>query len=208
VIRSSGVGHLDLGGYAHLTMPAATRLRIEGRPHEESVYLQAGEVLSEVDGKHGSFSVRTDDGMVRVTGTRFLVAVRPTDKGEVMATRTTFVKVFAGAVIVSGAWGTQTVQAGSEMSMPPARTLADQPAPAATFVRGIIKTVDGKTLTVTDKSGEVKTVTLTDKTEIVKGRAAYGDPLKVGDSITARIVDGVAVRIEVHAEPAKTGDAK
>ena len=91
---------------------------------------------------------------------------------------------------------------------------ADQPVkqetPASeTKVMGTIKSVEGKTLTVEVKGGEIKTVVYNDKTEIVKNKAVYAEPLKVGDKINARIKDNVAVRIEVRGEkPKKNTEAK
>ena len=76
-------------------------------------------------------------------------------------------------------------------------------------VIGTIKSVDGKTLTVEIKGGEVKTVVYNDKTEIVKNKVVYAETLKVGDKINARIKDNVAVRIEVRGEkPKKHAEAK
>ena len=67
---------------------------------------------------------------------------------------------------------------------------AEDPKPEFTLLRGAITKIHGNTLTV----GE-KTVTTDDKTEVDPGGK---DALKVGANITARIKDGVAVRIEVH----------
>ncbi len=70
---------------------------------------------------------------------------------------------------------------------------AEDPKPEFTLLRGAITKIVGNTLTV----GE-KTVTTDDKTEVDPGGK---DALKVGANITARIKDGVAVRIEIHAAP-------
>jgi hypothetical protein len=67
----------------------------------------------------------------------------------------------------------------------------------ATFVRGDITKIDGKTLTVDDKA----TVTVSDATKVkIAGQELKIDALVVGQNITARIEEGTAVMIEVHAK--------
>lgn len=83
-------------------------------------------------------------------------------------------------------------------------------------VRGAtITKIEGQTVTVKGKVGDVKTAqtvtfTYTDKTEIVSNKKLYTEPLKVGDKITAKLnKEDVAVRIEVRTEqPKKNADGK
>ena len=86
----------------------------------------------------------------------------------------------------------------------------EKPAAECTKLSGTIKAIQGKTLTVELKNGETKTVVYDDKTEIVKAKAAYTEPLKVGDKITAKLnKDHVAVRIDVHGDkPKAAGEGK
>lgn len=75
-----------------------------------------------------------------------------------------------------------------------------QTEPGVTMVRGEITKIDGKTITVGETSFKVD-----EKTEIVsRGNVAYKEPLKVGQKVSARVKDGVAVRIEVHIPKATT----
>jgi len=73
--------------------------------------------------------------------------------------------------------------------------LAGGTALGATFVRGDIQKIDGKALTV-----DGKPVTVCEATVVkVQGKNLKIDALAVGQNITARIEEGTAVRVEVHA---------
>lgn len=81
---------------------------------------------------------------------------------------------------------------------------ADQPgAPAqkaedGTKMKGQITKVDGKTITVGEKSFKID-----DKTEIMLGKkAGTAEDLKVGVNIVATVKDGVASRVQIQVPKA------
>ncbi len=207
VVIAIGQAKLALGGYARVTMTSGSEVGIEGTPRDEVVYLKTGEIVSEVESGHGTFSVRTDDALVRVTGTRFRVTVRPIDRGDPMK-KQTFVKVLAGTVLVSGAWGSQALTTGMEFRTPAAATqaapqmLADKEAPQSKS--GKIKSVDAKAKTfVLDLAARPLTFTVNDKTVItLDGKestfeAAIKAEMKAAVSYTRSGDDRIATKVEV-----------
>ena len=90
--------------------------------------------------------------------------------------------------------------AALSLAAPACVMAADQPgAPAhkeadGSKVKGQITKVDGKTITVGEKS-----FTIDDKTEIMVGKkAGTAEDLKVGEHIVASVKDGVATRVLVQ----------
>jgi len=126
----SGEAELSLGGYCRIAIKPDSAVRIEGEEYAEKVFLKRGQVLCDVDRDAGTFDVGTDAGTVSVTGTRFIVKYFNekesnkslhvnSEKGEKdMNAKRIFVKVLAGAVLVSGAWGSMPLTAGEEGVMP------------------------------------------------------------------------------------------
>ncbi|MCY3024387.1 MAG: FecR domain-containing protein, partial [Planctomycetota bacterium] len=114
--------HIRLGhkGYCRLEVAPRSALRVEGQERAEEVYLEQGGVECDVDRGVGAFAVRTEAGVVTVTGTRFSVKMleekaEAGEKGGVaMAGRKLWVKVLMGAVLMTGAWGTTELKAGEE----------------------------------------------------------------------------------------------
>ena len=84
-----------LGGYCTITLTPETRLRLKGHGLAESVYLEHGEIVCRIDSSVGSFSVKTDAGIVTVTGTEFCVSVTQAGTGPA-----TTVSVTEGTVLV------------------------------------------------------------------------------------------------------------
>ena len=106
---------LELGGYCKLEAGANSSLVNEGKEHAEQVLLEAGNVTCQVDRHVGTFAVRTDSGMVSVTGTKFTVAVSGEGndlKTEYAQRRQLSVSVQEGAVELNG-WAL-TLHAGEE----------------------------------------------------------------------------------------------
>jgi hypothetical protein len=134
-------------------------------------------------------------GAVRVTGTRILVAVRPTDKGDSM-TRQTFVKVLVGAVLVCGILGSQALLA------------ADSSASAVKA--GTVKSVDAKAKTfVLDREPRPMTMTVNDKTVItLDGKAStFEAAIKVDAKVSVTYAksgeDRIASKVEVTSAEKK-----
>jgi hypothetical protein len=106
---------LELGGYCKLEAAANSSLVNEGKDKAEQVLLEAGNVTCQVDRHVGTFVVRTDSGMVSVTGTKFNVGIRGDGndlKTEHAQRRQLTVSVQEGAVELNG-WGL-TLHAGEE----------------------------------------------------------------------------------------------
>ena len=109
---------LELGGYAAVRMSPRTSVRIEGDRFAEAVYLRRGEVLCDVARERGTFEVKSDIGVVSVSGTRFSVSILGEEGGTNMSAKRMLVKVMAGAVLVAGAWGQRALYAGEEATVP------------------------------------------------------------------------------------------
>ncbi len=101
VLVAHGPAALDLGGYARVDLASGTRVRLAGEPRSEALELVEGSVECAVE--DGRFRVSTALGDVRVTGTRFLVALQRTndnDGGADMVRDRMFVKVLVGTVVL------------------------------------------------------------------------------------------------------------
>ena len=119
-----GEAELNLGGYATVRMTPQTALQIEGDRFAEAVYLRRGEVLCNVAQERGTFEVRSDIGVVSVSGTQFSVSILEEEGGTDMSAKRMMVKVMAGAVLVAGTWGQRALYAGDEATVPDAGPLA------------------------------------------------------------------------------------
>lgn len=107
----TGKAEVVLGGYSRVVLRPTTTVRLEGTQNDEEVFLKAGQIDCNVDRNVGSFTVRTEVGMVRVKGTRFTVHVfEAMGDGEVMEKRM-IVSVLVGAVLVSSEAGVTELSA-------------------------------------------------------------------------------------------------
>jgi hypothetical protein len=152
-------------GFSRVIMAPASQVKIEGRP----------------------------TGVVRVTGTRILVAVRPTDKGDAMI-RQAFVKVLVGAVLVCGILGSQALLA----------------ADSGSVKTGTIKSFDAKAKTfVLDREPRPMTMTVNDKTVItLDGKAStFEAAIKVDAKVSVTYTrsgdDRIASKVEVTSAEKK-----
>jgi len=116
---------LDLGDYCRLNLDPKSVVRLKGEPRHERIFLEQGSVLCDVDSGSGHFAVETDLCTASVKGTRFIVRLDEPKGDTPMLNRQAFVKVFAGAVLVSGAWGQDVLRAAEEKRIAPA---AEAPA--------------------------------------------------------------------------------
>ncbi len=106
-----------LGGYCHVTIEPNSLITLSGAEKEESVELETGSVVCDVDRGKGKFSVVTDFGTVSVVGTKFEVGIRVEREGTVISRRM-LVNVLAGTVIVTTAAGqTETLHAGESTTV-------------------------------------------------------------------------------------------
>jgi hypothetical protein len=127
IATGEGAATIHLGGYCRVTLEGA--LRITGQRRAERVFLEAGEVVCDVNRSRGSFAVETEAGEVSVKGTEFSVRIVPGQGGGAMTGKQMLVRVMMGAVLVSGAWGQATLQAGEEGEFPRRRAeTPDRPA--------------------------------------------------------------------------------
>jgi len=130
-VLESGPGgaRLEMGGYCVVEMAPHTRVGVEGAERNERIRLERGGVRCEVESGRGGFRVVTDLGEVSVVGTRFVVRV---EGGGQMEPRRMFVKVLAGAVLLTTAYASETLQAGEQ------KTVAEKPGGKviATFLEG------------------------------------------------------------------------
>jgi len=97
----------QLGGYCKLEAAANSALQAEGKDKAEQVFLKRGQVSCEVDRNIGTFAVRTDAGIVSVTGTKFTVQSAGAGEGGERSEygRTVEVTVKEGSVVVNGLEG-------------------------------------------------------------------------------------------------------
>jgi len=93
--------NVSLGGYCDLALAPDSRATIEGDEKDEAIFLHRGRVECSVDRDNGAFRVRTETGTVDVTGTRFIVQVQEEEGEGEVSIKTMFVKVLAGAVLVT-----------------------------------------------------------------------------------------------------------
>ncbi|MBM4034478.1 MAG: FecR domain-containing protein [Planctomycetes bacterium] len=158
IVRSDAPATLTLGGYCRIELDPRTAVVIEGQPRAEQVFLERGGVACKVDSQAGTFAVRTDAGTASVAGTEFCVQLIEDDAAS---GKRVLVRVAAGAVTVSGAWGESRLAAGEERvfpekapepeppsKKPPARELDVSPAV------GTLKSVDAKARTIVLTVGE------------------------------------------------------
>ncbi len=119
VIAEGGTATVALGGYCSVNLDPGGALEIAGHKHAEEIVLTRGRAVCEADRGVGTFAVRTDVGTVSVTGTRFAVSlIEPTGDKDMFDKRMA-VRVLAGAVLVSGAWGQMELQASEAATVPP-----------------------------------------------------------------------------------------
>jgi ferric-dicitrate binding protein FerR (iron transport regulator) len=200
---------LTLGGYCNVELAPQTRVRIEGARKAESVYLVDGQVACDVKHNVGAFSVDTEAGTVRVTGTRFRCTVAdaaealPSLQGDrSMVSRQLMVAVLSGAVTVSGSWGQTTVAAGHDQVFPPrAKMLAAD----ANKITGVLAEVGNSQLVLKRSNGNV-TINVTGSTVFTVNNqtGAVGD-LKAGMYILAITTDGqTATEIKAYSPKPKT----
>jgi len=105
---------LTLGGYCHIQVEPASRLRIEGAERAEAIFLEGGGVACDVDRRVGSLLVRTEACTVSATGTRFTVRILEPKEDGGKAAGGVFVSVAAGAVLVVGPGAEKTLEAGQD----------------------------------------------------------------------------------------------
>ncbi len=109
---------LELGGYCRIDIEPRTRLRVDGLPHDEAIFLHRGAVTCEVERNIGAFTVGTELGTVSVTGTRFTVRIVE-NEGEVemrggRAALALAVAVLAGSVTVEYQGKSYALSAGAD----------------------------------------------------------------------------------------------
>ena len=119
ILAEGGTATLALGGYCRVNLDAGGALQIAGARRAEEIVLTQGRAVCEADRGVGTFAVRTDVGTVSVTGTRFAVSLIEKTGDKDMFDKRMAVRVLAGAVLVSGAWGQMTLEAGQAATVPP-----------------------------------------------------------------------------------------
>ncbi|HUT33493.1 MAG TPA: FecR domain-containing protein [Planctomycetota bacterium] len=162
VTTQGSAATLTLGGYCHVQVEPASRLRTEGTERAEAILLEAGGVDCEVDRRVGSFAVRAGACTVSATGTRFTVRIPEA------AAKGVFVSVQAGTVLVAAPDAEKTLRAGQEWTW----TAASAP-PEPAFRPGERVTITGMAgaLVADAKDPSVAnatvTVTAADGTQVV-----------------------------------------
>ena len=119
IFAKAGTASLALGSYCRVDLDPGSRLKIAGKKYAEEVELEQGRVVCQADRGVGTFAVQTEVGTVSVTGTRFAVTMIEDKGDEDMFDKRMAVRVLAGAVLVSGAWGEMTLSAGEATTVPP-----------------------------------------------------------------------------------------
>ncbi len=134
VTQASAAAQVALGGYVNMTVAPDSRLRIDGDTFNESVFLEKGEVTSQIDKHQGTFVVVTDQVQARVTGTKFSVSIAMDRDASGANIKRTTVKVIEGSVqvtdrggLISNPVSAVQVMAGASVTYPPIA-----PPPAAT----------------------------------------------------------------------------
>lgn len=113
VLTDEGTATLSMGGYAYVTMKPESSVQVAGEQNAEGIVLTRGEVECEVDADAEKlFTVRTEFGTVSVVGTHFTVQL--TGEETEMNGRKMLVKVLAGAVLVTGLNGGQSIVNAAE----------------------------------------------------------------------------------------------
>ena len=126
VTASGGEARLSLGNYCRIMLEPESAVTIEGKQYEEQILLKKGKILCDIDSDQGTFCVGTGAGSVRVTGTRFIAALIQEQGEQNMNAKRMFVKVVAGAVLVTGTWGSMSLSAGEEATVPERKKDAEQ----------------------------------------------------------------------------------
>lgn len=96
---------IQLGGYCKVEAAANSALQSEGKDKAEQVFLKRGQVTCEVDRNIGTFAVRTDAGIISVTGTKFNVQAAGEGGERSEYGRSVEVSVKEGSVLVNGLEG-------------------------------------------------------------------------------------------------------
>lgn len=173
-------GSLELGGYCRLDVGPNSVLRLTGEPRDERIVLEHGRVLCDVDRQIGQFAVETELCTAVVQGTRFIVQLDDPTGGADMLRKKVLVRVLAGAVLVSGAWGQDVVTAGEAKVLPggpavavPAPAPAEDPAEALKGFKGFLV---GELL----KAGDEGLVMLVRAATLVEGSTAKNPGILLG----------------------------
>ncbi|MBL7221053.1 MAG: FecR domain-containing protein [Phycisphaerae bacterium] len=119
IVAERGLVKVSLGGYCRVDLDEGGRLQIAGAKRAEEVVLRQGRATCQADRDVGTFAVRTDVGSVSVTGTQFSVKTIEDQGDHDMFNKRMAVSVLTGAVLISGAWGEMTLQAGETAITPP-----------------------------------------------------------------------------------------
>lgn len=175
VVQTDGPTTLRLGGYCRLEVEPGSQLKLQGQKKAEGIYLDKGSATCEVDRKIGTFAVQTEIGTVSVTGTKFTVRVAPGEGEDPMLSKRMMVQVLVGTVVLSGAWGEATLQAGQTKTM--SGSTSNPPRVFGT----ITKLGDGTMTLQKGNTSETVDVTFNGSTEIlISGKPGAAADLKVG----------------------------
>ena len=112
---STGQAELNLGGYGKVVIEPHSTVKIAGRQKQEAIELRQGRVVCTVESNVGQFTVDTELGIIKVTGTEFSVQLLEGENS--MFSKQLVVQVMAGAVLLSGAFGEHAVQAGDKQQI-------------------------------------------------------------------------------------------
>lgn len=106
LVRAGAGGALiELGGYCRLELAPDSVVRISGTERQESVFLEEGMVACDVDRNVGAFAVETEFCTVSALGTKFIVQLRKKGGEEEPGAKEAYVRVLAGAALVTHPWG-------------------------------------------------------------------------------------------------------
>jgi ferric-dicitrate binding protein FerR (iron transport regulator) len=105
VRAGAGGALIELGGYCRLELAPDSVVRLSGAQRQESVFLEEGMVACEVDRNVGGFAVETEFCTVSALGTRFVVQLRRKGGEAETPRKEAYVRVLAGAALVSYPWG-------------------------------------------------------------------------------------------------------
>ena len=109
---------LTLGGYCRVAIDPNSVVRVSGSQRRESIILERGRVVCDVERGAGEFTVETELCTVSVEGTRFAVELLESQGGRAMLSKHVLVKVFAGAVLVAAGGLHDVVAAGEQKLVP------------------------------------------------------------------------------------------
>jgi len=105
VRAGAGGAVIELGGYCRLELAPDSVVRLSGAERQERVFLEDGMVTCDVDRNVGGFAVETEFCTVSALGTRFIVQLRGKGGDAETPRREAYVRVLAGAALVSCPWG-------------------------------------------------------------------------------------------------------